>query len=200
MNGKIYAIGGWDGNAFISTVEEYDPTTNIWKRKADMPTARGCLSASALNGKIYAIGGRIPGLMTCSTVEEYDPATNTWAKKADMPTPRYWLSSSVANGKIYAIGGVQDWGQGNGLSIVEEYDPVTDTWTKKPDMLTARFSLTSSVVNGKIYTIGGVEAWLGFDLVGKSLPTVEEYTPEGWSVVSPQNKIATKWGQVRKSK
>ena len=63
VNGKIYAIGGhvWIAkqNVWqpISTVEEYDPITNTWARKADMPTERGLLSTSAVNGKIYAIGG-----------------------------------------------------------------------------------------------------------------------------------------------
>ena len=46
MNGKIYAIGGWDGNAFISTVEEYDPAIDKWTKKADMQTTRASLSAS----------------------------------------------------------------------------------------------------------------------------------------------------------
>lgn len=75
VNGKIYAIGGaiLQGLALIplSTVEEYNPATDTWTRKADMPTARGFLSASAVNGKIYAIGGWKPDVHL-STVEEYD--------------------------------------------------------------------------------------------------------------------------------
>jgi len=44
VNGKIYAIGGspgykqwYDG---FTTVEEYDPETDTWSKKADMPTKR----------------------------------------------------------------------------------------------------------------------------------------------------------------
>jgi hypothetical protein len=110
VNGKIYAIGGWCDGAFHSTVEEYDPATDTWTKKADMPTARQWLSTSVVDGKIYAIGGK-----TLSTVEEYDPATDTWMKKADMPTARLGLSTSVVNGRIYAIGA-------SGGSVVEEYD------------------------------------------------------------------------------
>ncbi|MFQ5884659.1 MAG: kelch repeat-containing protein [Thermoplasmata archaeon] len=40
-------------------VEEYDPATDTWTRKADMPTARCLHSTSALNGSIYSIGGSL---------------------------------------------------------------------------------------------------------------------------------------------
>jgi len=64
LNGKIYAIGGSGGTVVsdhLNVVEEFDPTVGpngTWTRKADMPTGRFGLAAAALNGKIYAIGGR----------------------------------------------------------------------------------------------------------------------------------------------
>jgi hypothetical protein len=39
VNNKIYAIGGYSGSV-LRTVEEYDPATDTWTRKADMPTPR----------------------------------------------------------------------------------------------------------------------------------------------------------------
>jgi hypothetical protein len=119
-----------------------------WTRKADMPTARHSFAASAVNGKIYAIGGRAGGAR--SIVEEYDPATDTWTRKADMPTGRYNSATCVVNGKIYAIGGH------DGTEVtrtVEEYDPATDTWTKKADIPLAVARSCAGVVNGKIYVI-----------------------------------------------
>lgn len=87
-----------------------------------MPTARVSLSTSAVNGKIYAIGGAFGFFAAVlSTVEEYDPATDKWAKKADMPTARGGFSTNVVDGKIYAIGGATaDWALSS--SAVEEYD------------------------------------------------------------------------------
>ncbi|MHC4192469.1 MAG: LamG-like jellyroll fold domain-containing protein [Planctomycetota bacterium] len=74
VNGKIYAIGGFTTrDNHLSPVEEYDPLTDTWTRKADMPTARSGLSTSAVNGKIYAIGGWVGSSTVLSTVEEYDP-------------------------------------------------------------------------------------------------------------------------------
>lgn len=138
-----------------------------WTKKADMPTARGGLSASEVNGKIYAIGGAAAGV-SFSTVEEYNPVTDTWTKKSDMPTRRYALATAAVNGKIYAIGGVDE--RDVSMSIVEEYDPTTDKWTKRANIPTARSAPAASAVNGKIYVIGGKRP-------GEVLSTVEEYDP-----------------------
>ena len=120
VNGKIYAIGGITASdKVVSTVEEYNPATDKWEKKSDMPTARAMLSTSVVNGKIYAIGGIMASDKVVSTVEEYNPATDIWTEKADMLTARCALSTSVVNGKIYAIGGAED---SLFLSTVEEYD------------------------------------------------------------------------------
>jgi len=169
VHGKIYAIGGRTSqpdNVRLSTVEEYDPTTDTWIRKADMPTARDNFSTSVVSGRIYAIGGTRGGW---STAEEYDPSTDTWTRKTDMPTPRRSLATCTVDGKIYAIGGSP---QGNlsGLKTVEEYDPVTDTWTRKADMPRGVWGLCTCVVDGMIYALGGRPEL-------SAQPYVQEYNP-----------------------
>jgi RNA polymerase sigma factor (sigma-70 family) len=148
-----------DENAFFMAPQAEGGT---WTRKADMPTARGSLSTSEVDGIVYAIGGW--NGLGLSTVEAYDPKTDKWAKKADMPTPRYTLSTSVV---IYAIGGCGR--DEHSISTVEAYDPKTDKWTKKADMSTTRIWLSTSVVDGIIYAIGGSR-----DL---DLSSVEAYNP-----------------------
>ena len=188
VNGKIYVIGGCASSLVsggrqirqagrLPTVEEYDPATNNWTKKADMPTARELLSTCVVNGKIYAIGGRIeqvvhPGgpnrhrviqAIDVPTVEAYDPLTDTWTRRADMPTPSSQLSPCAVNGKVYLIRS----------STVEEYDPVTDEWTKwtrKGDIPTGGV-LSTTVVNENIYVV-----IMRGDGVG-GLSTVEEYDP-----------------------
>jgi N-acetylneuraminic acid mutarotase len=144
---------------------------DTWTTRADMPTPRWGLSASIVDGKIYAIGGgqSMSGAYM-SPVEEYDPATDTWTKKADMPTRRGFLSTSVVNGKIYAIGGAP--GDNSDTTTVEEYDPATDTWTRKADMPTERCVLSTCVVNGNIYAFGG-----RLEPENVNLAAVEEYDP-----------------------
>jgi hypothetical protein len=71
-----YVIGGVTGTfgTFVSTVEAYDPATDTWTRKADVPTARCSHSASLVDGRIYAIGGFLNPSSWASTaaVEVYD--------------------------------------------------------------------------------------------------------------------------------
>jgi N-acetylneuraminic acid mutarotase len=154
------------GDQSLSTVEMYDPETDAWAGKANMPTVRSNVSVSVVDGKIYAIGGskmkkiQVPrGFNTGSeelpTVEMYDPATDTWTQKADMPTPRK-TKTCVVDSKIYAIGGWLTTNEQSQLDTVEVYDPATDTWAKAQSMNHARCSAAISVVNGEIYAVGGI--------------------------------------------
>ena len=178
VNGKIYAIGGWNFDDWLN-VEEYDPAANTWTKKAKLPTERTFFSTSVVNDKIYVIGGWGNNAFL-STVEVYDPLSNEWRKKADMPTARNFFSTSVVDGKIYAIGGASNMirRRAAGLSpirrgtipTVEVYDPGQDTWTEAPDMPTARRDLATAVVRGRIYAIGGKVG-----MRGEGIPTVEVY-------------------------
>jgi len=207
VNGKIYAIGGADGQPVaLSTMEEYVPATDIWTKKANMLTPRAMFAASVVNGKIYAIGGSSDNLFSLSTMEEYDPMMDRWTRKTDMLTPRTGFSTAVVNGKIYAIGGTVFLGKNvplknnwKPLKTVEIYEPATDTWTKGADMPTARWALSTNVVGGKIYAIGGVTIprrnWETVSKVEAYNPATNRWTKKrnmptrrGWHAASAVNR------------
>ena len=200
VNGKVYTIGGATSGGvpvgvFVGTVEEYDPATDTWTMKTDMPTKRNWHSASVVDGKVYVLGGESADARIVSTVEEYDPVADKWTRKANMRTPRGAHCTGVINGVIYVIGGTQD--NEVGLSTVEAYDPATDQWANKADMPTARWYFSTSVVNGRIYAFGGAGVPLPWE-DGQPLAVVEEYTPEAWPFsVLPPGKLPTKWGEVK---
>jgi N-acetylneuraminic acid mutarotase len=173
VDGKIYVMGGSHETdaekAEVRTVVVYDPATDTWTQKGDMPRRIGAGSSSVVDGKIYVFGG----YGGSSRVDEYDPVTDTWTKKSYMPAWRHALSTSTLDGKIYAIGGYVPGVSGYpGVATVEVYNPATDTWTTAPDMPTGRIGPRSSVVDGKIYVIGGLGYW-----IGSAYGTVEEYDP-----------------------
>ena len=195
VNGKVFVIGGSAqlemdefGDTSLSTVEMYDPKTDTWERKSDMPTARSGVSVSVVDGKIYAVGGskikriQMPrGFSSESeelaTLEMYDPITDTWTQKADMPTPKKTMTC-VVNGKIYAIGGWLTTNQKPHLGTVVVYDPATDTWAKAQSMDCARCSAAISVVNGEIYAIGGLGSPPIQDQSDLYLSNVEVFNPK----------------------
>jgi hypothetical protein len=150
VNGKIYAIGGYNGR-ILNINEMYDPATNTWITKKSMPTLRSFATA-VFHNKIYCIGGA-DGLN-----EVYDPATDTWETKQPMPTPRSALSASVVNDKIYFIGGFVPSSIGlptpERSNLNEMYDPVTDSWTTMAPLPTAVAYTISTVVDNKIYVLG----------------------------------------------
>lgn len=136
-------------------------TENSWIRRKQLPTIRGFLGVVAVNGKIYAIGGKNDnGYLSVN--EEYDPETGTWTSKAPMPTPRSDFGIAVVDNKIYCIGGIleYDWsGHGRGIlsAVTEVYDPSTDTWENRTSMPTERQRPKANAVNGKIYVMGGFQ-------------------------------------------
>lgn len=195
VNGKVFVIGGniqlkrgEFGVLSASTVEMYDPETDTWEQKANMPTARSGVSVSVVDGKIYAIGGtnlktiQVPrGYSSESeelaTVEMYDPVTDTWTQKADMPIPKKTMTC-VVNGKIYAIGGWLTTNEKPHLETVEVYDPATDTWTTAESMNCARCSAAIGVVNGEIYAIGGLSSSPIQEQSDLYLSNVEVFNPK----------------------
>jgi N-acetylneuraminic acid mutarotase len=162
VDGKIYAIGGYNGS-YLRTNEMYDPETDTWTTKTSMPTPRHSFGIAVYQNKIYVIGGTIgPGIavgesLLTGATEVYDPITDTWETKTSMPTPRQGLEANVVSDKIYLIGGVRYVGGflHQEFDENEVYDPATDSWTTKAPLPTAVWGYSSAVVDNEVYLIGG---------------------------------------------
>lgn len=168
INNKIY-VCGTDSYA----IDEFDPVTNTWTFKTNIPNYSVNQSIAAVNGKIYIIGHT----NAMYSLQMYDPVENTWQTKKPMNYPRINMGVVVLNDKIYAIGG---YGSGNTSNTLEMYDTVTDTWVTKAPMLSSRYYFAASVANGKIYVFGGT----GGPNVSNQ---VEEYNPDTNTWVQKQN-------------
>jgi len=176
---KIYCIGGvtrvdggWQGTG---ANEVYDPATDTWENKTAMPTARLELQANVVNGKMYLIGGKVPGHYdfpnwTSSLNEVYDPETDSWTTKAPIPVATRDYPSAVINNKIYVIGGLT-----NPYSNVNQiYDPETDMWSKG-----------STPPSGIRYATGGATS--GVDAPKRIYILVEKWAP--WEEAPYSNRV-----------
>jgi len=56
LDGFMYAIGGWDGNVRLDSVEFYNIETNIWTMVPPMKMALTSPACVSLNGMLYVTG------------------------------------------------------------------------------------------------------------------------------------------------
>jgi N-acetylneuraminic acid mutarotase len=107
-----------------------------------------------VNGKLYAIAGRMDGNHDRSIAnnEEYDPKTDRWQARAALPTARSGIAAAVLDGKVFVFGGESNRAT---RSDVESFNPATNQWQRWTPMPTARHGLGAVVVGQSIYVIAG---------------------------------------------
>jgi N-acetylneuraminic acid mutarotase len=149
---------------------EYNPTTDTWARKADVPTPRVWGTCALVSGKVYLIGGGPSGAGRAN--EAYDPATDTWQTKTPMPVDRWGATREdpVIGGIIYVTHGMIS----SFYATNYAYDPATDTWSQKSSGLNPRDGVGCGVIDGKLYLVGGRDDDL---LGGTGRDFVEAYDP-----------------------
>ena len=209
-DGKIYVIGGsvhdkkLDRAVATGIVEVYDPLTNRWEKRADMPTERGATDAVVVNGKIYVLGGytwlkapRLPERFVRS-VEEYNPKTDQWHQLPDMPMLKGWFAAVAVDNEIYTIGGIDLENRNKRFGDVDVYNPGVNKWSKinkwrKAESMTIPKTATAvAVVKGTIYALGGLKD-------GGQFSSIVEAYDTGFLAVDPKDKLLTHWGELKKS-
>jgi uncharacterized protein (TIGR03437 family) len=154
IGSRIYVAGGLSQGGSVGTFDVFDTATRQWSSLSVMPTARDHLTAQAVNGKVYAIGGRAAAVFTAN--EEFDPVTNRWTSRAALPTARGGLASGVLNDRIVVFGGEGSSGTPEGtFRQNEEYDPATNTWRTLAPMPVPRHGLYGATLEGRILAASG---------------------------------------------
>ena len=220
-NGKFYLFGGspvrtGESEVIPGRVIEYDPATDKWTSKKQMPRPTEHMTVASAGGKIYLFGGLTtqdltgngPSNTYLNDTWEYDPASDTWKTLAPMPTRRQAAAAVEAGGKIYVIGGTGLMpGASNPatndntivLGTNEVYNPQTNSWETRQGMPTPRNHEAIGSVNGKIYVIGGrVGSANVANLVSSGSDIVEEYDPatDRWRAMNkmPTARSGQGWG------
>jgi len=172
LDGRIYALGGFDGSQILSHVEAYDPRMKNWMPLEPMTVPRSACAASAFGGKIWCVGGTSGSRMR--TVESYDPRKNAWrAESSDMIEVRSAGQSVNCLDRIYALGGT-DQNQSVHSSL-ECFNAETKSWIFKKSMQLPRMEFGACVLSDTVMVAGGQH--------GEVLDTTEFYRPEldDWS-------------------
>ena len=192
VGGKIYVVGGLTEpplgqlmNPVVSDlVEEYDPATDVWTKKAPMPRPLHHVGIATVGQDLYVLGGFTSSLLNIWKPSaqgfRYNPTTNVWAEIPSMPTPRGALAAIEYGGKLYAIGGFD--GSANSPAV-EVFDPSSNSWSQRTPLPTPRDHHTAAVSRSRIFVIGGR---LNRD-PSENLSIVEAYDPiiNLWTKVTP---------------
>lgn len=141
----------------LRDMECFNASTNSWQRMAPMAFPRASLGATALDGRIFAVGGQ-SHKVTHASVEVYDSSIDRWttlSSLSNMSQPRKYLAVAAAPGPglIFAVGGMT--GTRARLAAVEALDPREGKWHALPAMHVARSSCGACVLDGELFVVGG---------------------------------------------
>merc|ERR1719342_964833 len=92
LNGKLFVVGGYDGQRYLKSGECYDPANKSWEAIPDMGRARSNFSLTVLNGQLFAAGGTSDGKLISSS-EYLNKFTNTWVEVGQMSSAMSAMSS-----------------------------------------------------------------------------------------------------------
>ena len=185
---KIYTFGGGGVNfKSFNYTRMYDPATETWEGRADMPCFRSGAVAATIGDRIYVMGGgfKQPSgtFRFLTTVQIYYPDRDIWEDGPDLLMPHDYPAVAYTGGYIYVMGGhhpkATEGGPQTdpGFDFCERLDPARGAqgkWEQIAPLPTPRFALTAVVVDGKIMTMGGV----AFSSAGfHNFDFVESYDP-----------------------
>jgi N-acetylneuraminic acid mutarotase len=163
IQGKIYVAGGMTRSPIVigrpitdpvpsKSLYVYDPATNSWARKADLPfsTSTHANPSAAISGRLYLVGGPSKG---GSSMYRYNPGTDSWSQRPTAPHYHYAGVAAEIDGKLYVVGG---YSEKRALADLDVYDPATNSWTTKAAMPDPRYGAVGRAINGKLYVAAGL--------------------------------------------
>jgi N-acetylneuraminic acid mutarotase len=181
IDGKIYIGGGIWGYETYQTFRMYDPATDTWTLKQNVPVPGFGGVSVVLGGKLYLLatclywtGCYVPEYTPPSDMRffgYYDPATNQWTALTPPPSGQdhQFGVAGALGGKLYFVGGRHT----NTLDI---YDPATKQWTSGAPMGSNRAGAASATVAGKLYVIAGYR-WDDAGTQATRVATTSRYDP-----------------------
>ncbi len=168
MDGVVYVVGGMLAGKTRTEVFALDK--GAWRTVAPLRTPREHLAVVALEGKLFALGGRQGSLSTnLATVEIYDPASDRWSDGPSLPRAAGGAAAVVHGGKLYLLGGEAPDTVSDQLDVL---DPRTMVWTVAGRTTKPRHGLgIGSVGTAIVIPGGGVKPGFG------AIADVELYVP-----------------------
>ncbi|CAH1242093.1 KLHL18 [Branchiostoma lanceolatum] len=185
LAGKLYAIGGYDGEVRLSTVEEFDAATGKWSLTTGMNSKRSLVRSSMEYAAVIwdpfrqkdidalEMVNRRAARFVTSSYRRQDVSVTAFLRDLKWPA----LGAAALVGKLFVCGGYDGI---SSLSSVECYDPDTRKWNLVTQMVRSRSAAGIAAFEGQLYALGGHDGLQIFH-------SVEVYNPHTyrWSLISP---------------
>jgi len=145
--------GGYPCGGPRSDFYQYDPATNTWTRKADLPVPLHGAAGASDGTYGYIACGQTSGGAYTNTLYQYDPSTDSWTALSTVPggVGRWTPFMAYYQDKLYIGGGQSSSGCRNDFYA---YDIATNTWTTLPNHPNTLHDTWATAYNGKIYETG----------------------------------------------
>ncbi len=155
LGGHLYAAGGRNETADLTSMEVYDIARRRWRRGPAFPgPRRDHMTGVAAGGYFYALAGR-EGDTLYRTAERYHPRRRRWQRLPPMRRARAGIAAAaVSRGRVVVFGG-EDFGTGKTIGDVELFDPARRRWRSLPAMRTPRHGLGGVSLRNRVYAIEG---------------------------------------------
>ena len=151
-DGYVYLTGGSKAaNAF----EEYNPVSNTWAQKPNIPENVGAGSATVgKDNKLHIIGG--DQNMAGTLLFDFRWLEPVFQITPDLNFPRAWFAATNENDRIHVFGGRGLDGSGQLITTDTHEILFGNQWVPGPPMITKRSYMGAAKVAGnKIHVIGG---------------------------------------------
>ncbi len=176
--GKVLVATGYNGSAYLTSAELFDPVAGTWSAAGNLTTGRVHQTMTLLpNGNVLVAGGtpdQYDGGAETNSCQLYNPATNSWSAAGNLINARdSHTATLLPNGKVLVVGGYI-------LSTAELYDPGTNTWSAAASLATARAFHTATLLpNGTVLVAGGYGGTSGTTLASAEIydPTANTWSP-----------------------
>lgn len=144
--GKVYALGGFDGVQRLASVEAYDPFHNRWTQVTPLAVGVSSFAAANFDRWIYVIGGGPNGKLATDKVQCWEPGTDGWELRAPIPIETKCTNAVTFKNCIYVVGGA--------MHAMYCYSPLSDSWSLVT-RLGERASCAIAACNNKLFITGG---------------------------------------------
>lgn len=167
---KVFFAGGnTSATDYVPTsrVDIFDSNLGSWTTR-DLSRARGDLTATAVNDKVFFAGGYNPYDTSYSTIDIFDSTANLWTT-ALLSEARYGPAAATVGNRALFAGGFFS-------RAVDIFDDEGGGW-KVDSLVQARGKLSAVSLNGKAYFAGGET---GSSL--SSIVDIYDNASQSWSV------------------